>query len=76
MTSKNYRKAKTQLGSKPTKWKKYKKHNAPKERKFGRGVTRCDLCGTTRGVMLQFELKICRKCFRLNARKLGFKKLN
>ncbi len=76
MTSKDYTKAKTQLKNKPAKWRKYKKHNAPKDRKFGRGITKCDFCGTTRSVMLQFGLRICRQCFRLNATKLGFKKLN
>lgn len=76
MSAKNYEKAKTQLGAKPAKWAKYVKHNAPLDRKFGRGITRCEFCGTTRGVMTQFQLKICRRCFRLNATKLGFKKLN
>ncbi len=76
MTSKNYAKAIKQLGSKPAKWAKYKKHNAPKERDYGFGVTRCELCGTTRGHIGRYGLSICRRCFRLNATKLGFKKLD
>lgn len=76
MTAKNYSKVQNQLGSKPLKWKKYQKHNAPKERKFGFGVTRCEFCGTTRGHISKYGLNICRRCFRLNATKLGFKKLN
>ena len=76
MTAKNYAKAKAQLGTKPAKWAKYEKHNAPKERNFGKGVTRCELCGTTRGVNAKYGLNICRRCFRLNATKLGFKKLS
>lgn len=76
MTSKNYAKTYTQLGAKPAKWGKYQKHNAPKERSFGRGVTRCKFCGNTRGIVGQYGLNICRRCFRLNATKLGFKKLN
>ena len=76
MTAKNYSKVKAQLASKPAKWAKYEKHNAPNERKYGKGVTRCEICGSSRGVMTQFGLKMCRRCFRLNATKLGFKKLN
>jgi ribosomal protein S14 len=76
MTAKDYSKAEKQLGSKPAKWAKYIKHNAPKPRKFGFGVTRCEFCGTTRGHISKYGLNICRRCFRLNATKLGFKKLN
>ncbi|MCA9495492.1 MAG: 30S ribosomal protein S14 [Nanoarchaeota archaeon] len=76
MTAKNYKKVKAQLGAKPAKWAKYEKHNAPKSRKFGLGITRCEQCGTTRGHISQYGLNICRRCFRLNATKLGFKKLN
>ena len=76
MSAKNYAKVKNQLGQKPAKWNKYVKHNKPLDRKFGKGLTRCEFCETTRGVMTQFNLKICRRCFRLNATKLGFKKLN
>ncbi len=76
MTSKNYAKAKVQLEHKPAKWAKYQKHNAPKKRSFGFGITRCELCGSTRGHISKYGLNICRRCFRLNATKLGFKKLN
>ena len=76
MTTKDYSKVKTQLESKPAKWAKYEKHNAPLARKFGRGVTKCEFCGTTRGHISKYGLSICRRCFRLNATKLGFKKLN
>ena len=76
MTAKNFAKVYTQLESKPAKWAKVLKHNKPKERKFGFGVTRCEFCGTTRGHISKYGLNICRRCFRLNAKKLGFKKLN
>jgi ribosomal protein S14 len=76
MTSKDYSKAYNQLSGKEAKWNKFQKHNAPKERKFGFGVTRCEFCGSTRGHISQYGLNICRRCFRLNAKKLGFKKLN
>ena len=76
MTSKDYSKVKNQLGNKPAKWAKYQKHNAPKQRKFGKGVTRCEFTGTTLGVIRKYGLNICRRHFRLHATKLGFKKLN
>ena len=76
MTAKNYAKVKNQLGSKPAKWAKYQKHNAPKKRNYGKGVTRCEICGTTSGHISRYGLNICRKCFRQFAPKLGFKKLD
>lgn len=76
MTSKNYAKVKNQLGSKPAKWAKYVKHNKPKDRKFGKGVSRCNVTGTSRGVVRKYGLSVCRRTFRLNANKVGFKKLD
>lgn len=76
MTTKCYDKVANQLEQKPAKWAKYIKHNKPLDRDFGRSVKKCELCGTTRGVLGQFGLNVCRRCFRLNANKLGFKKLN
>ena len=76
MTAKDFSKVRNQLEQKPAKWAKYKKHNQPIARKFGFSAKKCELCGTTRGVLGQFGLNICRRCFRLNATKLGFKKLN
>ncbi len=77
MTSKDYSKVKAQLSAKPAKWAKYVKHNSPKPKnEFGKGLTRCSICGTTRGHIGKYGLNICRRCFRLNASKLGFKKLN
>jgi small subunit ribosomal protein S29e len=76
MTAKNYNKAYNQLKNKPAKWAKYQKHNAPKARNFGRGQTRCQFTGTSRGVIVKYGLNVCRRYFRLNANKFGFKKLN
>jgi len=76
MTAKDFSKAFTQLANKPAKWAKFVKHNKPTERNFGFGVTRCGVCGTTRGHISKYGLNICRRCFRANASKLGFKKLN
>lgn len=76
MTTKNYSKVFNQLDAKPAKKAKYEKHNAPKSRPFGNANTKCDTCGSTRGHISKYGLSICRRCFRQNATKLGFKKLN
>lgn len=76
MTAKDFSKVKNQLAQKPAKWKKYQKHNAPKTRPASRSISKCNFCGTTRGIVGQYGLDICRRCFRLNANKLGFKRLN
>lgn len=80
MTAKDYSKVKAQLENKPAKWAKYVKHNSPKVRpknnNFGKGITRCNTCGSTKGHISQFGLNICRRCFREHATTFGFKKLN
>jgi ribosomal protein S14 len=34
----------------------------------------CRFCGTHRGVISKYNLRICRRCFNDNASELGFKK--
>lgn len=63
-----------QLEVKPAKLKKVIKHNFPKKRTTGKNIRRCELCGRSGAHIRQYGLKICRQCFRLNAKKLGFKK--
>jgi ribosomal protein S14 len=74
MTVKNYKKVFRQLEAKPAKLIKYKKHNTPKEKKTGKGKNRCRVCGTTRGMIGSYGLKLCRRCFRDMAKEIGFKK--
>ncbi|MEK6835633.1 MAG: 30S ribosomal protein S14 [Nanoarchaeota archaeon] len=50
------------------------KHNAPKNRTFGRAARRCELCGRIGGHVRMYGLHLCRQCFRLSAKKIGFKK--
>lgn len=76
MTYSDYRKVFRQLKAKPVKLKRFLKHNSPKERKFGPTTKRCRLCGNRRGHIGKYGLNICRRCFRENATKLGFKKYN
>jgi len=40
----------------------------------GKGLYKCHICGTSRGVIKKYSLYICRRCFRENAEELGFKK--
>lgn len=74
MTYSDYRKAFKQLNAKPIKLKKFMKHNAPKERKFGMSVKKCRRCGRIGGHIGKYGLDLCRQCFREMATKLGFKK--
>jgi ribosomal protein S14 len=74
MTAGTYRKVFTQLKHKPTKLKKFIKHNAPKQRKTGVNSKPCRICGRLGGHIQSYKLNICRQCFRENATKLGFKK--
>jgi ribosomal protein S14 len=74
MSYSNYKKAFKQLKVKPNKLKKYKKHNAPKERSCGKAKVSCRITGTHRGVIRKYGLNVCRHAFREMATKIGFKK--
>jgi len=74
MTYGDYKKVFKQLKAKPVKLKKFIKHNASKERKFGISMKRCRRCGRIRGHISKYGLDLCRQCFREIAPKLGFKK--
>jgi ribosomal protein S14 len=45
-----------------------------KEYKFDKKKKACKLCGSQKGVVSKYKLDICRRCFKQNAEKLGFKK--
>ncbi|MCX6800944.1 MAG: 30S ribosomal protein S14 [Candidatus Diapherotrites archaeon] len=34
----------------------------------------CKMCGTRKGLVRKYKIGICRRCFKDNAEKLGFKK--
>lgn len=77
MTASDYRKVFKQLKAKPVKLKKFLKHNKPKDRKFGRAVTKCSRCGRTSGGHInKYGLNVCRQCFREIATSIGFKKFS
>jgi len=74
MTAGSYKKVFKQLKNKPVKLKKFIKHNAPKERKFGANAKPCKICGRLGAHIQKYSLDICRQCFREHATKLGFRK--
>lgn len=56
---------------------RFKKHNFPKERGFGKAKRVCRRCGRRgRGIIRKYGLNYCRQCFREVAPKLGFKKMS
>ncbi len=44
------------------------------KKKFGRGAHKCQHCGRYGHVYQIYKLKLCRRCFRELAPKIGFKK--
>ena len=70
----DHKKVFKQLKAKPVKLKRFLKHNAPKDRKFGPTTKKCRLCGNVHAHIGKYSLNICRRCFRNVAPKLGFKK--
>jgi len=44
------------------------------KKKMGKGSRMCRRCGTHRAIIRQYDLMICRRCFREVASKIGFKK--
>ena len=76
MTTSDYKKVLAQLKPKPAKYKKFIKHNAPKERSCGRAKKSCRRCGRARAHIDKYGLDLCRQCFRNIAASIGFKKFN
>lgn len=66
-----------QLKEKQGKLAKFKRHNAPKDRDFGKAQRKCRRCGRTgRGIIRKYNIYYCRQCFREVAERLGFKKMS
>ena len=76
MTQSDHKKMYKQLKVKPTKLKKYIKHNAPKQRSCGKANKKCRVTGRVGGHISKYGLKLCRQEFRDIATKIGFKKYN
>jgi len=73
MTTSDPRKILKQIEHKP-RAVKFKKHNLPKDRKFGRNTKVCKRCGRKGAHIGKYGLGLCRQCFRDVALSLGFKK--
>ncbi len=65
---------KKQIAGNPVKLARYLKFNKTKDRKFGRNTHRCRKCNNTRGVIRKYGILYCRRCFREDAKGLGFTK--
>lgn len=76
MTTSDHTKTLKQIKQKPGKYKKYLKHNVPKERAYGRSAKKCRRCGRMGAHISSYDLHLCRQCFRDTATELGFKKYN
>jgi len=74
MTASDWNKIARQLRSKPAVLKKFLSHNKPRIRKFGISVKKCGRCGRVGGHIGQYNLDLCRQCFREIAEEIGFKK--
>lgn len=74
MTASDWNKIAKMLRSKPVVFKKFLKHNKPQERKFGLSVKKCRRCGRFGAHLSQYNLQLCRQCFREIAEEVGFKK--
>lgn len=74
MTASDWRKILNQLKSKPAVMKKFLKHNKPKDRDFGVAAQKCQRCGRFGAHINQYNLHLCRHCFREIAEEIGFKK--
>ena len=73
----HYKRVMKQLKGKKLKIAKFKKHNKPKRREYGKSLSvcrRCDKKGL--GIINKYGLKYCRQCFREVAKTLGFSKYN
>ena len=74
MSASNWNKVIKQLRKKPAVMRKFLKHNKPKDRKFGIAAKRCESCGRHGALVNQYNINLCRHCFREMAEDLGFKK--
>lgn len=76
MAASDWKKTTKQLRRKPAVLRKFIRHNKPKERKIGITVKKCERCGRFGAHLNQYNLNLCRQCFREIAEEIGFKKYN
>lgn len=74
MTASDWNKILKQLKGKPVVMQKFIRHNKPKIRKTGIASRKCERCGRFGAHLNQYNLKLCRQCFREIAEEIGFNK--
>jgi small subunit ribosomal protein S14 len=74
MTASDWKKITKQLKMKPVVMQKFLRHNKPKDRKLGIAAKKCERCGRFGAHLNQYNLNLCRHCFREIAEEIGFKK--
>ena len=76
MTASDWNKITKQLKGKPAVLAKFLKNCKPKLRKTGIASKKCERCGRFGGHLGQYNLNMCRHCFREIATEIGFHKYN
>ncbi len=74
MTASDWNKIAKQLRNKPAVLQKFIRHCKPKDRKYGIATKKCERCGRFGAHLSQYNLKMCRQCFREIAEEIGFRK--
>lgn len=74
MTASDWTKITKQLRSKPVVFQKFARHNKPKVRTTGIAKRKCERCGRFGAHLRQYNLNLCRQCFREIAEEIGFHK--
>lgn len=74
MTASDWNKLLRQLRKKPAVMLKFLKHNKPKSRTTGIARKKCERCGRFGAHLSQYNLNMCRQCFREIAEEIGFEK--
>lgn len=76
MTASDWSKITKQLKGKPAVLAKFTKFNKPKARTMGIASKKCERCGRFGAHLSQYNLNLCRQCFREIATEIGFEKYN
>jgi small subunit ribosomal protein S14 len=74
MTARDWNTILKQLRNKPVVMQKFLRHCKPKDRKSGIAAKKCERCGRFGAHLSQYNLNLCRQCFREIAVEIGFKK--
>ena len=74
MTASDWNKLLRQLQAKPVIAKRFLKYGKPKERTTGIAKQKCRRCGRFGAHIGQYNIHLCRQCFREIAEEMGFKK--